>query len=151
MFKFRFALPMGIALLANGSLLAHAASDLECAQYAETTVEQHAENLKQGCGFSGLRWHDNKLGHFVFCKAADTNTINAEIQLRASMLEQCSPAVEAEPEPHVVVQPEQAPDLDDSPVEEAEDEPMELELNDLPADDMPADDVLDDEEFIDEG
>lgn len=131
------------ALFVAGWTSARAASDVECAQYAETTVEQHAENLKLGCGYSGLRWHANKLGHFVFCKAADKNTIDAEIQVRAAMLQQCSPDAAEDPQPQEDVQPEQAPDRDEPPAQEDDSaEPLELEPNDLPEDD---------EGFIEEG
>lgn len=148
MYTTRTVCVMVSALFATGWTSAQAASDVECAQYAETTVAQHADNLRLGCGYSGLRWHDNKLGHFVFCKAADKNTIDAEIQVRAAMLQQCSPDVVEDPQPQEEVQPEQAPDSDEPPVQEEDgDEPLELELNDLPDEE----EGLDDEGFIEEG
>lgn len=135
------------ALLATGWTSALAASDVECAQYAETTVAQHADNLKLGCGYAGLRWHDNKLGHFVFCKAVDKNTIDAEIQVRAALLQQCAPDAVDDPQPRAEAQPEQAPDDEDPPAQEDNsDNPPEPEL-----DDLPEEDGLDDEGFIEEG
>lgn len=135
------------ALFVSSWTSARAASDVECAQYAETTVEQHADNLQLGCGYSGLRWHANKLGHFVFCKAADKNTIDAETQVRAAMLQQCSPEMAEDPQPQADAQAEQGPDTDDSPaLEDDGDEPPELELNDLPEEEG-----SDDEGFIEEG
>ncbi len=151
MIKNGSAFPVLSVLLASGLMPANAASDVECAQYAETTVRQHAENLKLGCGFSGLRWHDNKLGHFVFCKAADTNTVNGEIEVRTEMLKQCSPDVAEDPEPESDEQQGQALDADGLPFQEDDDEQLELDENDLPVDEIPADDVQDDEDFIDEG
>lgn len=144
----RTACVMIPVLFAAGGTSALAASDVECAQYAETTVAQHADNLKLGCGYSGLRWHDNKLGHFVFCKAVDKNTIDAEIQVRAAMLEQCAPDAAEDPQPRDEAQAEQLPDDDEPPAPEDDgDEPLELEPNDLPD----VEEGADDEGFIEEG
>ncbi|WP_419913714.1 hypothetical protein [Hoeflea sp.] len=151
MIKIGYALPVLFASLTAGLNQAQAASDAECTQYAETTVRQYADNLELGCGFSGLRWHDNKLGHFVFCKAADLHTINAEIEVRAAMLKQCTPDAVEDPAPESVEQQVPAREAEVLTVEDDEDQELQLEADDLADDELPADDLLDDEDFIDEG
>lgn len=154
MIKSRY-LPVILSVIwASAGAAAHAASDAECVKYAEKTVGQHTDNLKLGCGFSGLRWHDNKIGHFVFCKATDKNTIDAEIEVRAVLLQQCSPDVAEDPAPQADNQPEQVPDgedLSEGQDEDSDDEVLELELNDLPAGEATDDEATDDEGFIEEG
>jgi hypothetical protein len=138
------------ALLAIAPTAARAASDAVCAKYAERTVAQQFENLKLGCGFTGLRWHGNKIGHFVYCKATDKNTTDAELEVRSVLLLQCGPKTPADAAPAAENQPEQLPDAQDLSDGEEEgagdDEALPLE-----PDDLPADDGSDDEGFIEEG
>lgn len=127
---------------------ARAASDMECTSYAEKTVAQYAKNLTLGCGFSGLRWHDNKIGHFIFCKAANKTAINTELQVRSALLDQCSGGG-SDAEPPVEDQQENI-DTPQDDVEQEDAENLQLELDDGPADDTPEDDLPDEDDFIDD-
>ena len=57
--------------LAGGVLLALAApaSAQPCQNYAQSAVDQHAENLQLNCGFGGPRWQSDFVRHRDWCRA----------------------------------------------------------------------------------
>ena len=77
------------AIVSLTPLSSFAASDAVCRAYADTAVQQNAANRRNDCGFSGLRWHGDDGGHFLFCKLADEADVNAETERRSAMLDGC--------------------------------------------------------------
>jgi hypothetical protein len=57
---------MGIVLI-SPTAYAHIKTLIKangCADYANTALKQHEENLTRKCRQTGERWHDNYAGHF---------------------------------------------------------------------------------------
>lgn len=82
-------LAVAITVFSTAPMTAIAASDAVCRAYADTAVQQNAANRRNDCGFSGLRWHGDDGGHFLFCKLADEADVNAETARRSAMLDGC--------------------------------------------------------------
>lgn len=63
-----------------------------CAAYASTAVNQQRQNLQWGCGFQGLRWHQNFSAHKVFCQSVGVQLSVIGNQDRQSDLNRCRAA-----------------------------------------------------------
>lgn len=61
----------------------------ECAEYANTALKQHEENLSRKCRQTGERWHDNYAGHFGWCQTQEEESISSETDVRRKILESC--------------------------------------------------------------
>jgi len=61
-----------------------------CSQYAQTAVSQYQQNLQQHCGFTGLRWSNNKVGQMQWCMTVDERITANENQIRQHLLDNCS-------------------------------------------------------------
>lgn len=67
-----------------------------CEEVAERSVEQHAENLRRGCGFSGVDWTSSLEAHLELCLAATPEEATRRLGGRQQALtERC--VVEPEP------------------------------------------------------
>ncbi|HEX2446866.1 MAG TPA: hypothetical protein VHK26_01595 [Methyloceanibacter sp.] len=62
-----------------------------CQQYADQTMVQVAINIAKKCGFTGLRWLDNKKAHYNWCFNANPGlkAMQNEIDIRKQMLKGC--------------------------------------------------------------
>ena len=60
-----------------------------CNSYASRAVSQQKENLKNNCGFSGDKWHEDRASHFDWCMSVPKATSDADSQFRASKLKSC--------------------------------------------------------------
>lgn len=60
-----------------------------CQNYADTAVQQQGQNLTQGCGYQGWRWHGWHDGHYKWCKAVSLGKSQSETTKRAFKLAAC--------------------------------------------------------------
>jgi hypothetical protein len=70
------------------------AADLKqctCEWYADHTMVQIAMNIANKCGFTGLRWLDDKHAHFNWCFNANPpfSAMENELDIRKKMLNGC--------------------------------------------------------------
>lgn len=70
------------------------AADLKqctCEWYANQTMVQVATNIANKCGFTGLRWLEDKKAHFDWCFNANPpfSAMENEIDIRRKMLKGC--------------------------------------------------------------
>jgi len=77
-----------IAVLFNSAAFAKG-DQAYCSQYAQTAVKQYQQNLQQQCGYSGLRWSDNKVGQMQWCLTVDEAITANENQVRQRLLDSC--------------------------------------------------------------
>jgi len=65
--------------------------DCTCHWYADQTMVQIATNIAKKCGFTGLRWLDDKQAHFDWCDKMDPgfDAMKSEIKIRDKMLKGC--------------------------------------------------------------
>jgi len=77
------------AMVAASVIPASAAPAPRCAKYASTAVEQHALNVRTGCGFAGPRWHTWWDGHYAWCLGQSKGRIKSETKKRRLKLAQC--------------------------------------------------------------
>jgi hypothetical protein len=68
------------------------ASAQGCQNYAQTAVDQHAENTRLNCGFSGPRWQSNFNRHRNWCRTVGRAARQSETQARNQQLAQCRTA-----------------------------------------------------------
>ena len=61
-----------------------------CNWYADKAMAQIADNKARNCGFSGIRWLDNRQGHHDWCNALNPSLsmMRGEINTREAMLQQ---------------------------------------------------------------
>jgi hypothetical protein len=84
-----------IPLALGGGLLVMSAPDASaqaCRNYAQTAVDQNAENGRLNCGFSGPRWQDNFNRHRNWCRTVGRGARQAETDARNQQLAQCRTA-----------------------------------------------------------
>lgn len=62
----------------------------QCDSYADTAVLQHRNNIDNGCGFAGLRWHSNRGAHKSFCDLVGADVAASGNQEREQMLRGCT-------------------------------------------------------------
>jgi hypothetical protein len=62
-----------------------------CQWYADQTMVQIATNTADKCGFTGLRWLDNKQAHYDWCFNMNPglDAMKSEIDIRRKMLKGC--------------------------------------------------------------
>jgi hypothetical protein len=62
-----------------------------CQWYADQTMVQIAMNIANKCGFTGLRWLDDKKAHYNWCFNANPpfSAMQNEIDIRKKMLKGC--------------------------------------------------------------
>ncbi len=60
-----------------------------CSQYARTAVKQNQLNQQLQCGFSGLRWSNDRVGQMRWCLTVRTAVAENETRARRIALEQC--------------------------------------------------------------
>lgn len=60
-----------------------------CAAYADKAVQQNQLNKQYGCGYSGLRWNDDRTGQYQWCLTVRDKVSYAEEDARRDLLEQC--------------------------------------------------------------
>ncbi len=60
-----------------------------CTQYASTAVAQFQQNLANGCGLSGTRWHAGKARHYQWCRSASAEARTGETQGRKTDIARC--------------------------------------------------------------
>lgn len=62
-----------------------------CQWYADQTMVQIAMNIANKCGFSGLRWLDDKKAHYDWCFNVNPpfSAMSNEIDIRKKMLKGC--------------------------------------------------------------
>ena len=70
------------------------ATDLKlctCQWYADQTMVQIAMNIANKCGFTGLRWLDDKKAHYDWCFNVNPpfSAMSNEIDIRKKMLKGC--------------------------------------------------------------
>lgn len=70
----------------------------DCADYGATAAAQQKENIALGCGYSGLRWHGDAVGHAGFCNLVGEGTASGETARREVDLAKCRPAATIEQE-----------------------------------------------------
>lgn len=65
--------------------------DCTCHWYADQTMVQIALNIAKKCGFTGLRWLDDKQAHFDWCDKMDAtfDAMKSEIKARDQALKGC--------------------------------------------------------------
>lgn len=61
----------------------------ECDYYGRSATLQYKQNLEAGCGFKGLRWSDDKVGHTNWCNTVRKAITNKENEARDGMLTSC--------------------------------------------------------------
>lgn len=61
-----------------------------CSVYAREAVESNEENIRRGCGYSGLRWSSDYAGHFKWCMGVDKTAAQTESRARAEALQRCT-------------------------------------------------------------
>lgn len=61
-----------------------------CQNYAESSVEQNAQNQTQQCGFNNSRWNDDKQGQYQWCMSTSQVIANAETTARTVKLQECA-------------------------------------------------------------
>jgi hypothetical protein len=57
-----------------------------CEQYSEQSAEQHAENLRRGCGFSGVGWTSSLEVHLEQCLAGSPEAARSALRSRRQAL-----------------------------------------------------------------
>jgi hypothetical protein len=62
-----------------------------CHWYADNTMVQIATNIANKCGFTGLRWIDNKQAHYDWCfnQNPGLDAMKSEMKIREGMLNGC--------------------------------------------------------------
>jgi hypothetical protein len=62
-----------------------------CQWYADQTMVQIAMNIANKCGFTGLRWLENKQAHYYWCFNSNPpfSAMTNEIDIRKKMLKGC--------------------------------------------------------------
>lgn len=60
-----------------------------CDQYADEARRQYQDNVTFSCGFAGGRWSSNMQEHAGWCMTANNQAVDAERNLRTTMLNQC--------------------------------------------------------------
>lgn len=65
------------------------ASEWQCNRYAREAVEQNKKNEAAGCGFTGLRWNNNKKGQKQWCLTVSSEITKKEMTARKRKLEGC--------------------------------------------------------------
>lgn len=75
-----------IVTMAEG---AHATDDAVCQEYAQIAGDQYKENQTLDCGFDGLRWNNNAVAAFLFCKAVGESAAEDETSKRENQLNKC--------------------------------------------------------------
>ena len=62
-----------------------------CQWYADQTMVQIAMNIANKCGFTGLRWLDDKKAHYDWCFNVNPpfSAMSNEIDIRKKMLKGC--------------------------------------------------------------
>jgi hypothetical protein len=60
-----------------------------CDQYAKAAVQSNEENLRRGCGYTGLRWQSDYAPHYNWCVNVDNAAAQSEAQIRADDLLRC--------------------------------------------------------------
>ena len=65
--------------------------DCTCDWYADQTMVQIATNIANKCGFTGLRWLDDKQAHHDWCFNMNPglDAMKSEIKIRDQMLKGC--------------------------------------------------------------
>jgi hypothetical protein len=78
------AMAAGMLSLSMGDASAQA-----CRNYAQTAVDQNAENLGLNCGFTGPRWQNDFVRHRNWCRTVGPAARDRETNARNRQLEQC--------------------------------------------------------------
>lgn len=63
---------------------------VRCDQYARRAYAQYEESVRQGCGYTGARWHGNYPGHYAWCLQVAQSIADAETNARDQELARCS-------------------------------------------------------------
>jgi hypothetical protein len=65
--------------------------DCTCQWYADQTMVQIATNIANKCGFTGLRWLDDKQAHYDWCFKMDPglDAMKSELKIRKDLLKGC--------------------------------------------------------------
>jgi hypothetical protein len=61
----------------------------ECDYYGRSATTQYKQNIQAGCGFKGLRWSDDTVGHTNWCKTVRKAITTKENATRETMLKAC--------------------------------------------------------------
>ena len=69
---------------------ASAGDPVSCGIYAGSAVAQQQQNISNGCGFTGPRWHQNQAAHFSWCLSVSPAAANAERSARFNQLQSCT-------------------------------------------------------------
>ena len=78
-----------LALAGVFSALVPAAAVAACADYGALAVAQQIENRELGCGFSGVRWHEDGAAHGGFCALVGEGAASGETAIREAKLATC--------------------------------------------------------------
>ena len=65
------------------------ANEWQCNNYARDSVEQNKKNEAAACGFTGLRWNNDKKGQKQWCLTVSSATTKKETAARKRKLETC--------------------------------------------------------------
>lgn len=64
-------------------------AEYHCQGYVERALAQNQQNKQFACGYSGLRWNDNREGQYQWCLTAKQSISHAEDDARNELLKQC--------------------------------------------------------------
>lgn len=85
-------------LIAAIFFVSPSSANASCLDYGTMAVEQQKENIANGCGFIGLRWHNNQAGHEGFCRLVGEDQASNETTFRSAKINECQPELELEQE-----------------------------------------------------
>lgn len=60
-----------------------------CSAYVDKSLQQNQLNKQYDCGFTGLRWNDERAGQYQWCLTVRQQISYAEQDARQTLLEQC--------------------------------------------------------------
>ena len=81
---------ISLIVLFNLSTFAYAAdNEWRCNNYAAEAVAQNRQNQAAACGFTGLRWSNNKAGQKQWCLSVNKKISRQESNIRKKMLNAC--------------------------------------------------------------
>lgn len=64
-------------------------AEYHCQGYVDRALTQNQQNKRFACGYSGLRWNDDRDGQYKWCLMARRSISNAEDDARNELLKQC--------------------------------------------------------------
>ena len=84
-----FGLGFFAIVATSGMSQAEAAGKNFCNKYAKNAVKHYNQNIRLGCGFTGLEWHAWKSGHRQWCRATPKGIVQIGHDNRVAQLSRC--------------------------------------------------------------